>query len=69
MSPSCAAEQTSGAAVDGGVFGTGGSAGGVVNAGNKLEFLQATVDLALEHPDLGAPFRRYLEALFTRVPS
>jgi UTP--glucose-1-phosphate uridylyltransferase len=39
------------------------------DAGNKLEFLQATVDLALQHPELGAPFRRYLEGLFTRVPS
>jgi UTP--glucose-1-phosphate uridylyltransferase len=32
------------------------------DAGNKLEFLQATVDLALERPDLGPAFRQYLEA-------
>jgi UTP--glucose-1-phosphate uridylyltransferase len=31
------------------------------DAGNKLEFLQATVDLALERADLGAAFRAYLE--------
>jgi UTP--glucose-1-phosphate uridylyltransferase len=31
------------------------------DAGNKLEFLQATVDLALEHDELGRPFRAYLE--------
>jgi UTP--glucose-1-phosphate uridylyltransferase len=31
------------------------------DAGNKLEFLQATVDIALERPDLGPAFRTYLE--------
>ena len=31
------------------------------DAGNKLEFLQATVDLALARDDLGPPFRAYLE--------
>jgi UTP--glucose-1-phosphate uridylyltransferase len=31
------------------------------DAGNKLEFLQATVDLALERSDLGPAFRAYLE--------
>jgi UTP--glucose-1-phosphate uridylyltransferase len=31
------------------------------DAGNKLEFLQATVDLALARSDLGPPFRAYLE--------
>jgi UTP--glucose-1-phosphate uridylyltransferase len=31
------------------------------DAGNKLEFLQATVDLALERPDLGPALRAYLE--------
>jgi UTP--glucose-1-phosphate uridylyltransferase len=31
------------------------------DAGNKLEFLQATVDLALEHEELGPPFRAYLD--------
>jgi UTP--glucose-1-phosphate uridylyltransferase len=33
------------------------------DAGNKLEFLQATVDLALQRNDLGPPFRAYLEQL------
>ncbi len=36
-------------------------AGRRYDAGNKLEFLQATVDLALERPDLGPAFRAYLE--------
>ena len=31
------------------------------DAGNKLEFLQATVDLALAREDLGPAFRAYLE--------
>ena len=31
------------------------------DTGNKLEYLQATVDLALERPDLGPPLRAYLE--------
>ena len=31
------------------------------DAGNKLEYLQATVDLALDRPDLGPEFRAYLE--------
>jgi UTP--glucose-1-phosphate uridylyltransferase len=31
------------------------------DAGNKLEFLQATVDLALENSELGPAFRAYLE--------
>ena len=39
------------------------------DAGNKLEYLQATVDLALAHPDLGGPFRSYLESVLTRAPS
>jgi UTP--glucose-1-phosphate uridylyltransferase len=38
------------------------------DAGNKLEFLQATFDLALERPDLGPPLRAYIEGkLRTRV--
>jgi UTP--glucose-1-phosphate uridylyltransferase len=37
-------------------------AGRRYDAGNKLEFLQATVDLALERDDLGPAFRAYLEA-------
>jgi UTP--glucose-1-phosphate uridylyltransferase len=36
-------------------------AGRRYDAGNKLEFLQATVDLALERDDLGPAFRAYLE--------
>jgi len=36
-------------------------AGRRYDAGNKLEFLQATVDLALERADLGPAFRAYLE--------
>lgn len=32
------------------------------DAGNKLEFLQATFDLALQRADLGPPLRAYLEA-------
>jgi len=31
------------------------------DAGNKLEFLQATFDLALERPDLGPALRAYME--------
>jgi UTP--glucose-1-phosphate uridylyltransferase len=31
------------------------------DAGNKLEFLQATVDIALKRADLGSAFRAYLE--------
>ncbi len=31
------------------------------DAGNKLEYLQATVDLALDRPDLGPALRTYLE--------
>jgi UTP--glucose-1-phosphate uridylyltransferase len=31
------------------------------DAGNKLEYLQATVDLALDRTDLGPAFRAYLE--------
>lgn len=33
------------------------------DAGDKLGFLEATVELALERPDLGKAFRRYLKAL------
>ena len=31
--------------------------------GNKLGFLTATVEYALERPDLGGAFRKYLENL------
>jgi UTP--glucose-1-phosphate uridylyltransferase len=37
------------------------------DAGNKLEYLQATVDVALDRPDLGPAFRAYLEEKL-RVP-
>ena len=33
------------------------------DAGNKLEYLQATVDLALQRPDLGPQLRTYLETV------
>ena len=33
------------------------------DAGDKLGFLEATVELALKRPDLGADFRRYLKTL------
>jgi UTP--glucose-1-phosphate uridylyltransferase len=33
------------------------------DAGNKADFLRATVEIALEHPELGVGFRRMLEEL------
>jgi UTP--glucose-1-phosphate uridylyltransferase len=33
------------------------------DAGNKLGFLKATVEFALQRPDLGGPFRAYLKEL------
>jgi UTP--glucose-1-phosphate uridylyltransferase len=33
------------------------------DAGDKLGFLQATVEMALKRPDLGKPFRAYLKSL------
>ena len=33
------------------------------DAGDKLGFLQATVEFALERDDLGGPFREYLKTL------
>ena len=33
------------------------------DAGDKLGFLEATVELALKRPDLGKPFRQYLKSL------
>jgi UTP--glucose-1-phosphate uridylyltransferase len=33
------------------------------DAGDKLGFLQATVELALSRPDLGREFRKYLRSL------
>ena len=35
------------------------------DAGNKADFLRATVEIALRHPELGPGFRRMLEELFT----
>jgi len=37
------------------------------DVGDKLGFLQATVELALERPDLGPAFRRYLLGLMPRL--
>lgn len=37
------------------------------DAGNKLEYLQATVDLALDRPDLGPDFQAYLERRLSAV--
>jgi UTP--glucose-1-phosphate uridylyltransferase len=39
---------------------------GRFDAGNKLDYLRATVELALERPDLGPPFLAYLEQRFRR---
>jgi UTP--glucose-1-phosphate uridylyltransferase len=39
---------------------------GRFDAGNKLDYLRATVELALERPDLGPPFRAYLEERLQR---
>jgi UTP--glucose-1-phosphate uridylyltransferase len=33
------------------------------DAGDKLEFLKATVEFALKRADLGPPFRAYLKGL------
>jgi len=33
------------------------------DAGDKLGFLKATVELALQNPELGVPFREYLKTL------
>jgi UTP--glucose-1-phosphate uridylyltransferase len=33
------------------------------DAGDKLGFLEATVEMALKRPDLGKPFRKYLKGL------
>jgi len=33
------------------------------DTGDKLGFLKATVEFALRRPDLGGPFRAYLESL------
>lgn len=39
------------------------------DVGNKLGYIQATVEFALERPDLGPALREYLRALVDRVPS
>lgn len=36
---------------------------GRYDVGNKLDYLKATIELALERPDLGPPLRRHLEEL------
>ena len=33
------------------------------DCGSKEGFLEATVELALQHPQMGAPFRQYLQSL------
>ncbi|MBL7688635.1 MAG: UTP--glucose-1-phosphate uridylyltransferase, partial [Bdellovibrionaceae bacterium] len=33
------------------------------DAGDKLGYLQANIELALEHPELGAALRQYLQTL------
>src|SRR5207244_12804159 len=33
------------------------------DAGDKLGFLKATVEIALQNPELGAEFRKYLKSL------
>ena len=33
------------------------------DCGSKEGFLEATVELALQHPQMGAPFRDYLKSL------
>lgn len=43
--------------------------GRVFDTGSKLGFLQATVELALEHPHLGPEFAAYLAARHDRVTS
>ncbi|OYV98015.1 MAG: UTP--glucose-1-phosphate uridylyltransferase [Acidobacteria bacterium 21-70-11] len=37
------------------------------DAGNKADFLRATVEIALDHPELGAGFRRMLEDLLVKA--
>jgi UTP--glucose-1-phosphate uridylyltransferase len=39
---------------------------GRFDVGNKIDYLKATVELALERPDLGPPLRAYLEELLAR---
>jgi UTP--glucose-1-phosphate uridylyltransferase len=39
------------------------------DAGNKLDFLRATVELALEHPELGTDFRRVLSEIAATLTS
>lgn len=38
------------------------------DAGNKLDFLRATVELGLEHPELGRDFRRLLDDIVAALP-
>jgi UTP--glucose-1-phosphate uridylyltransferase len=37
------------------------------DAGNKADFLRATVEIALQHPELGASFRSMLEEVLARA--
>jgi UTP--glucose-1-phosphate uridylyltransferase len=43
--------------------------GGRYDTGNKLDWLRATVELALEREDLGPPLRAFLEELLRTGPS
>jgi UTP--glucose-1-phosphate uridylyltransferase len=42
---------------------------GRYDVGNKLDYLKATVEFALEHEDVGEDFRRYLQELVRRDAS
>jgi UTP--glucose-1-phosphate uridylyltransferase len=42
---------------------------GRFDIGKKIDFLRATVELALERPDLGSDFRKILEELLDRPAS
>ncbi|MEW6663502.1 MAG: hypothetical protein AB1447_14295, partial [Bacillota bacterium] len=39
------------------------------DVGDRLGFLQATVEFALQREDLREPFREYLEGLMRRLPA
>jgi UTP--glucose-1-phosphate uridylyltransferase len=41
--------------------------GRVFDTGSKLGFLQATIELAAEHPELGPDFRAYLASVVDRI--
>ncbi len=49
-----------------GLLGTGFTARRY-DAGDKLGFLQANIEMALEHPELGSELRRYLKSLAAKL--